>query len=118
LLLGALSAGLYIVGTNTPNKPLVWQLGLITLAWLCSALGVLLFLRQLAVGELDFDGAHWYFADKTGELGVRFDGQSCMLVRFEDGLQKADWLWLEARFAPNHWHDLRRAVYSRAESKY
>ena len=116
LLLGALSAGLYIVGTNTPNKPLVWQLSLIAFAWLFSALGVLRFLRQLPVGELDFDGTHWYFAEKVGGLSVRFDGQSCLLARFEDDLQNANWVWLEARFDPTRWHDLRRAVYSRAES--
>jgi hypothetical protein len=121
LLLGALSIGLFVVGTYTPNKPLVWQLCLMGLVWLCSVLCVLPFMRRLPVGELDFDGVHWYFADKVGTVSVRFDGQICMLLRFEDDLKHACWLWVEARNGyhqePNHWLDLRRAVYSRANEQ-
>lgn len=120
MLISALSAGLYLVLASTPNKPLVWQLSLIGMAWLCSAFGVFHFIRQLPAGSIDFDGERWYFADKAGTLSVRFDGQSCILLRFEDELKGANWLWLQARDNPgqnvNHWHDLRRAVYSRAES--
>lgn len=85
-------------------------------AWLSSVFFAWQFIRQLAKGELDFDGVHWYLGEKVGVLSVRFDGQKCMLLRFEDDLKNVDWLWLEAQFESNHWHDLRRAVYSRAES--
>jgi hypothetical protein len=122
LLLSALSVGLYFVHTSTPNKQPVWQLGLIGFAWLCSAHGVWQFIRRLPTGDIDFDGEHWYFADKVGTLSVGFDGQGCMLVRFEDDLKNSNWLWLQARAYPGqsatHWHDVRRAVYSRAESRH
>jgi hypothetical protein len=131
LLLGLVSAGLYFLIASSPNKPLVWQLSLIGMAWLAAALGIFQFLRHLPVGELEFDGADWYFADKVGDekvdnervgfVRVRFDGQNCLLLRFEDDLNKVCWLWLEARFSarqdPNDWLDVRRAVYSRANAQ-
>ena len=87
-------------------------------AWLCAALFVLHFFRRFPAGELDFDGERWYFADKVGTVSVHFDGQVCMLLRFDDDLKQASWLWVEARNSnhrdSNHWLDLRRAVYSRA----
>ena len=113
LLLSAVSAGLYFFYANTSTKPLVWQLSLIGFAWLYSAFFTRQFIHRLTKGEIDFDGEHWYLGEKVGTLSVRFDGQSCMLVRFEDDLKNVDWLWLESRDDPNHWHDLRRAVYSR-----
>ena len=89
--------------------------------WLCAALGALQFIRRLPAGELDFDGVDWYFADKVGHVSVRFDGQICMLLRFEEDLKQVCWLWVEARHSrhqdPNHWLDLRRAVYSRANAE-
>jgi toxin CptA len=117
LLLSAVSAGLYFFYANTPTKPLVWQLSLIGIAGLCSAFFAWQFIHRLAKGEIDFDGVHWYLGERVGTLSVRFDGQSCMLVRFEDDLKKVDWLWLDSRDDPNHWHDLRRAVYSRPASQ-
>jgi hypothetical protein len=121
LLLGVLSAGIFFFYTRTPNQPLVWQLGVIAFAWLCAAVCVWQFLKHLPAGELDFDGAHWYFAEKVGTVSVRFDGQRCLLLRFEDDVRQASWLWLEAwgdsPHDPKHWHDLRRAVYSRAEAQ-
>ena len=118
LLFGIVSAGLYFSNASAPGKLLIWQLSLIGIAWLAAALGVFQFLRQLPVGTLEFDGGVWYFADKVGSVKVRFDGQNCLLLRFEDDVNKTDWLWLEARFGarqdPNDWLDLRRAVYSRA----
>lgn len=131
LFLSVVPASLYFFNTSTPSKPLVWQLSLIGIAWLAAALGVFQFLRQLPVGELEFDGAVWYFSDKVGHekveneraglVRVRFDGQNCLLLRFEDDLNKVDWLWLEARFsvhqASNYWLDVRRAVYSRATAQ-
>jgi toxin CptA len=116
LLLSTVSAGGYFFYASTPSKPLVWQISLICVAWLVSAFFAWQFIRRLTKGELDFDGVHWYLGERIGTLSVRFDGQRCMLVRFEDDLKNVDWLWLESQFEANHWHDLRRAVYSRAES--
>lgn len=96
------------------------------MAWFAAALGIFQFLRQLPVGELAFDSVDWYFSDpagqeKVGSVRVRFDGQHCLLLCFEDDLNKADWLWLEDSFSahqpPNSWLDLRRAVYSRATAQ-
>lgn len=89
------------------------------MTWLGSAFFAWQFLRQLAKNaknEIDFDGVHWYVGEKIGTLSVRFDGQNCMLLRFEDDLKNVDWFWLEVRSDPSHWHDLRRAVYSPAET--
>jgi toxin CptA len=120
LLLGCMAAFLYGYYTYNPSKPRLWQLGLIAFSWLASACGVWQFLRHISIGDLDFDGAHWYFGENQGALSVRFDGQNCLLVRFDEArsskLNRSRWLWLEERFDPRHWHDLRRAVYSRAES--
>jgi toxin CptA len=116
LLLGAAAIAFYGYFTYSPQKPLVWQLSLMGLVWLASALGVWQFIRHLPAGELQFDGANWYFEDKIGDASVRFDGQNCLLLCFQNELKKKCWLWLEERFDPMHWHDLRRAVYSRAES--
>jgi hypothetical protein len=133
LLLGVVSASLFFLYTSAPGKPLVWQISLIGVTWLAAALGIFQFLHQLPVGELEFDGVHWYFFDKAGHekvhnervdnervgsVRVRFDGQNCFLLRFEDDLNKVNWLWLEAGSSahpdPSDWLDVRRAVYSRA----
>jgi hypothetical protein len=113
LLLSAVSAGLFFFYASTPHPPLLWRLSLIGATWCCSAFFVWQFIHQLTKDDLDFDGVHWYIGERIGTLSVRFDAQSCMLVRFEDDLKNVDWLWLESHVDSNHWHDLRRAVYSR-----
>jgi hypothetical protein len=119
LLLSAASAGLYFFYANTSHKPLVWQLGLIGIAWCCSAFFARQFILQLTNGNIDFDGVNWYYGEKIGKLNVRFDGQNYMLVRFEDDLKNVNWFWLESpsntNQEVNRWHDLRRAVYSRPD---
>jgi hypothetical protein len=121
LLLGAISVGVFVVGTRNSSTPPVWQLCLIGLVWFCALFCVFQFIRNLPVGELEFDGQQWYFADKVGTVSVRFDGQVCMLLRFEDDLKHACWFWFEAQNShqhdPSHWLDLRRAVYSRANEQ-
>lgn len=86
------------------------------IAWLCSAFFAWQFIQRLGKGEIDFDGVHWYMGERKGTLSVRFDGQSCMLLRFEDDLNKVDWFWVEADYRSHLWQDLRRAVYSPAGS--
>jgi hypothetical protein len=90
-----------------------WQFALLAVVWLISVVVVWHFICQLPQGELDFDGENWYFADQVGTASVRFDGQNCLLLRFESEFKLVSWLWLDAGFSPKHWHDLRRAVYSR-----
>ena len=117
LLIGAVALGLYGYHTDAFLKQLTWQWALVVGVWLISAAAILHFIRHLPQGELDFDGENRYFADQVGTVSVRFDGQNCLLLRFESEFKQVHWLWLEARpvlsFALSHWHDLRRAVYSR-----
>lgn len=117
VLLGAATLVLYVYHTDAFSKQLTWQWALVAGVWLISAAAVWHFIRHLPQGELDFDGENWYFADQVGVVSVRFDGQNCLLLRFESEFKRVHWLWLEAqsvlRFVPSHWHDLRRAVYSR-----
>ena len=117
VLLGAATLGLYGYSTEAFSKQLSWQWALVAGTWLISAVAARHFIHHLPQGELDFDGENWYFSDQVGTVSVRFDGQNCLLLRFESEFKRVHWLWLEARFvlrfAPSHWHDLRRAVYSR-----
>jgi hypothetical protein len=125
LLLGATSIGFYIFQTGIVNKDFTWTnfwpVGLIGLTWLISVCVAWQFCKNLYQGEIDFDGLHWYLGPRVGTVSARFDGQFCLLARFEDDLNKVDWLWLEAHHVvnnePSHWHDLRRAVYSRANAQ-
>ncbi len=121
VLLGAAALGLYGYHTDAFSKQLTWQWALVAGAWLISAVAVWHFIRHLPRGELDFDGENWYFADLVGTVSVRFDGQNCLLLQFTSEFKQVYWLWLEARlvlsFVPSHWHDLRRAVYSRPASQ-
>ena len=117
VLLGAATLGLYVYGTESSSKLPTWQSALVAGTWLISAATVWHFIQHLPQGELDLDGENWYFADQVGTVSVRFDGQNCLLLRFESEFKRVHWLWLEAgdalSFTPSHWHDLRRAVYSR-----
>jgi toxin CptA len=119
VLLGAASLGLFGYFTGSASKLLTWQWVLLAFVWLLSTAAAWHFLRHLTQGELDFDGENWYFKnkveqiDQVGTASVRFDGQNCLLLRFESEFKQISWLWLEAGFESDHWHDLRRAVYSR-----
>lgn len=132
LLLGAVSVGLYSYQTHPAVFQFRWQEGLIAVSWLFAAVGVGQFLEQLkyrSLGSLAWDGFFWHLtsgaldgaqgkpSSQTGNVSIRFDGQRCLLLKFEPSLEgdRAQWLWLERAFAPEHWHDLRRAVYSRAK---
>lgn len=81
--------------------------------WLFSAAAVWHFWHQLPQGDIDFDGENWYFSEQVGTVSVRLDLQTCMLLRFECEFKRVSWLWFEVGSEPRHWHDLRRAVYSR-----
>lgn len=113
VFIGAATVGLYGYYTGVASKPLTWQWALVAVAWLISTAVVWHFIHHLPQGDLDFDGENWYFADQIGTTSIRFDGQNGMLLRFESEFKRVYWLWLEERFAPSHWHDLRCAVYSR-----
>jgi toxin CptA len=73
--------------------------------------------RGRVAGTLAWDGDTWsWSADgcpEQGEPQAALDLQDRMLVLWRSGAQSR-WLWLERAKAPQHWDDLRRAVYSRA----
>ena len=118
-LVGVASTAWFGYAADTMPKLWTWQLVLVALAWLISIAVVWQFLQHLPLGEIDFDGENWYFSDQTtktehvGTVSVRLDVQNGMLLRFESEFKRVSWLWLDAGFKPDDWHDLRRAVYSR-----
>lgn len=131
LLLGAITAAVYSYQTYSKSQVLLWQSGMIAAAWLFAAVCVRQFLRQLERGLLDWDGVAWHWvmqrpmlnagpqanpADQEGAISLRFDGQRCMLIKFDAPLGQSQWLWLEQSYAPERWHAVRRAVYSRAKA--
>jgi hypothetical protein len=69
-------------------------------------------------GLLSWDGAGWTLDAAVapaapGDLRVGLDLQRLLLVQWRGG-GRTQWLWLERSGSPEHWDDLRRAVYSRA----
>ena len=129
LLLAAVSAGLYHYQTQPATSQFRWREGLIVASWFVAAVCIGQFWRQLKRGSLVWDGFSWDWmrsasdeiqvksSSQTGSVSVRFDGQRCLLLKleFSSATGRTQWLWLEQAFAPEHWHDLRRAVYSRAK---
>ena len=132
LLLGAVSAGLYGYQTHSKALQFRWQQGLIAITWVLAAVCVGQFwaqLKRVSSGTLAWDGFLWHWtshvpvetqgrpSSQTGTVSVRFDGQRCLLIKFQPSsvYSPVKWLWLEQAFAPEHWHDVRRAVYSRAK---
>lgn len=105
--------------TGETSGFLTWQSAVIASAWLLSTVAVGHFLHHMPQGVLDFDGKYWYFVDQTkqleqiGTIGVGFDAQNGMLLRFESEFKRVTWMWLASESQSNDWHDLRRAVYSR-----
>ena len=114
---------------------MLWQNGVLGTSCLLAVACTGHFLYQLKPGWLDWSGQAWHWvaaqvdstassvpstasvmaqADQEGLLSVRFDGQSCLLVYWRSSAAPSRWLWLEQSSAPEHWHDVRRAVYSRA----
>ncbi len=138
LILGGMSAGLYHYQTQGAELLFRWQEGLIATSWLLAAVCSVQFWLQLKHGSwnslgsfeyLEWDGLFWHWTGyvlyetrvkappQTGKISIRFDGQSFLLLKFEPSANMgcAKWLWLEQAFAPERWHDVRRAVYSRAK---
>ncbi len=50
---------------------------------------------------------------QAAQIGVHLDSQFWLCVRLTQPGQPLQWLWLERCASRGHWHDLRRAVYSR-----
>ncbi|NMM77089.1 hypothetical protein B2J86_05990 [Acidovorax sp. SRB_14] len=106
-------------GAGTRNA----MVGAAGVLWLgCCALA-LHFWCSWRPATLAWNGSHWSLEAPAGAIAspatiqVHLDLQRCLWVRLQPVLPhpvRAHWLWLEQRSAPEHWGELRRAVYSRA----
>jgi toxin CptA len=93
------------------------------LAWSSVLLSGFLAVRMWArtpAGLLAWDGQTWSWSIGERVLQahpeVILDLQCALLLRLGEG-RSASWLWLEKRWSPARWDDLRRAVYSRARTE-
>lgn len=90
--------------------------------WMASAGVVLRFWCLHSKGMLMWDGGQWLLEESSDRQQglvsapqVLIDAQSWMALQVRVlASGRIQWLWLERRQAPDHWADLRRAVYSRA----
>ena len=76
------------------------------------------------VGTLGWDGQQWLWTSRAGApawyepggVAVALDLQQHLLLVLRTGRGPALWLTAEQAAWPARWHDLRRAVYSRAST--
>lgn len=65
-------------------------------------------------GTLSWDGTEWWWQQPRdrlqGDLAVRLDTQSGLLVRFVSHAGATHWFWLERASRPEHWLGIRRAL--------
>lgn len=96
--------------------------------WLMAGLGLLGFWRRQVPRRLHWDGESWRVgvgetlpdaisALAPGTPAVRLDLQRCLLIRWQAAGSPARWLWADASVAPQHWHLLRCALYSKARGQ-
>jgi hypothetical protein len=64
-----------------------------------------------AGGELVWDGAHWSWQGRAGQVAVALDLDTWMLLRF-DGEGVRRWVALERRRVTGPWAALRAALYA------
>lgn len=79
--------------------------------------------KRLPVGDLVWDGGLWHLNLQSERAGgcttavtVVLDLQWALLLRWPPASGRSDavWLWVQRAWAPERWHGLRCAVYSRA----
>jgi hypothetical protein len=69
-------------------------------------------------GVLGWDGQHWRFADRPGDVHVMFDLGPWLLLRHEaSDTGRRAWLAASERAAGTAWTALRAAVYSRRSNR-
>lgn len=74
---------------------------------------------RTTTGMLSWEGGHWRWSGHrtgAGQIRVCLDLQGLLLLQWRADDGSSAWLWLERRQRPALWSDLRRAVYSRANS--
>jgi hypothetical protein len=78
--------------------------------------------RGVASGLLQWDGREWQLhvagLASVGQPTVRLDWLGSMLLSWQPARGRStEWLCVERASDPQHWDDLRRAVYSRATAE-
>jgi toxin CptA len=95
------------------------RLGAAGLLWVVSGLWAARQWWCSPTGAVAWNGESWNWAagepGENGVLEVSLDFQRSMLVRWA-GTGASRWFWLERASRADRWDDLRRAVYSRADS--
>jgi hypothetical protein len=69
--------------------------------------------REMAPGDLNWDGARWQWDGLDGEVKIALDLDAWMLLRFEPAAGQRRWIAASRRAASGPWPALRAALYSR-----
>ncbi len=100
-------------------RQLDWRMALALVAVLGAGVVARTGWNNAPTGQLTWDGEVWRWESssyQTGiaehELSVIADFQYVLLLRLENQARARLWLWVEQKFLPERWLDLRRAVYS------
>jgi hypothetical protein len=117
-LAGALVCAAWYRQMDTPG----WRLALALLVWVMGALMAWQTWRGVASGLLQWDGREWQLhvagLASVGQPTVRLDWLGSMLLSWQPARGRStEWLCVERASDPQHWDDLRRAVYSRATAE-
>ncbi|MDP1564871.1 MAG: hypothetical protein Q8L91_01230 [Polaromonas sp.] len=100
-----------------------WRIGWALAALVAAGVAAWLGWRNAPVGQLHWDGQFWRWESpgyQTGTpvlaLSVALDLQRILLIRLDNHDHASMWLWAHQSACPEHWLDLRRAVYSRRKA--
>ncbi len=114
VLLGAGVCAFWSYSTGRFEWPQVLALG----SWLLTSGIAFWGWNRTHTGLLRWDGQHWSFESAAGVLQgqvlLRLDLQSWMVLEFRVASARSSWLWLERGMQTQRWEGLRRAVCARA----
>ena len=89
---------------------------------LLSGAALMAWWRRQATCTIRWDGERWHLLGAEqpdamadgGRIEVALDAQRALLLRYRTDVSSR-WLWAQASSAPERWHLLRCAIYSRAD---
>jgi hypothetical protein len=99
----------------SPHHFSLWAVASAGFAWTASVWMFYRAWRDAPVGTLQWDGAHWHWADgvdySVTTINVAMDLQRWVLIRLERASASPVWLWLEQGTEESgNWIALRRAL--------